>query len=128
MGDLSKNFSRKEFECKCGCGFSTVDPTLVIFLQKVRNDIKRPIIILSGCRCPDYNLLVGGTPNSFHTQGKAADIYSPNVSFTILYLACEEYCPHGLGAYPEKNMVHVDFGNRVQRWIYREGKYHYAFN
>ena len=25
MGDLSENFSRSEFECKCGCGFATVD-------------------------------------------------------------------------------------------------------
>jgi uncharacterized protein YcbK (DUF882 family) len=128
MGDLSKNFSRKEFECKCGCGFFTVDPALVKFLQRIRDDIKRPIIILSGCRCYDYNLKAGGVPNSFHIQGLAADIYSPNVSLKILYLCCEEHCPHGLGIYPEKNMIHVDFAPRVQRWIYREGRYWYAFD
>jgi hypothetical protein len=29
MGDLSENFSRREFECSCGCGMDTVDAQLL---------------------------------------------------------------------------------------------------
>ena len=28
MGDLTKNFSRSEFACKCGCGFDDIDLVL----------------------------------------------------------------------------------------------------
>lgn len=40
MGDLSKNFSRLEVQCPCGCGASLINPFLVEKLQKVRNIIK----------------------------------------------------------------------------------------
>ena len=33
MGDLTKNLSRKEFACKCGCGFDTIDFMTVTLIQ-----------------------------------------------------------------------------------------------
>ena len=75
MGDLSKNFNRSEFTCKCGCGHSEVSPALVELLQELRDLLDRPVSILSGCRCKAHNKAVGGVSNSAHVAGEAADIY-----------------------------------------------------
>lgn len=83
MGDLSKNLSRHEFACKCGCGFDIVDHDLVRVLQSTadwfytssdRQKVARiEIIINSGCRCPEHNKNEGGSKNSRHMKGNAAD-------------------------------------------------------
>lgn len=74
MGDLSPNFDRKEFACKCGCGADHVSQALVDQLQRLRNFLRRPIVIRSGVRCASYNAQVGGKPDSAHLTGDAADI------------------------------------------------------
>lgn len=41
MGDLSKNFSRSELACKCGCGFglgrNDLHIDLIAMLQRIRD-------------------------------------------------------------------------------------------
>jgi len=82
MGDLTANLSRHEFACKCGCGFDTVDIALAHILQDTADYFyhARPpsvqrvsITINSGCRCREHNLDVGGSVNSRHMDGNAAD-------------------------------------------------------
>jgi uncharacterized protein YcbK (DUF882 family) len=83
VGDLSKNLSRHEFACKCGCGFDIVDYDLVRVLQStadwfyVNSDRKKvarvAITINSGCRCPAHNKNEGGSKSSRHMLGNAAD-------------------------------------------------------
>ena len=68
------NFTRDEFACGCGCGFDDIDPLLVSTLQRLRDEVQRPVIVNSGCRCRSHNAAVKGAPNSQHMQGKAADI------------------------------------------------------
>ena len=46
---------------------------IVYCLQPVRNAIDKPMIITSGYRCAKLNKLVGGTKNSHHLIGCAAD-------------------------------------------------------
>lgn len=46
---------------------------IVYCLQPVRNVIDKPMIITSGYRCTKLNKLVGGTKNSHHLIGCAAD-------------------------------------------------------
>lgn len=83
MGDISRNLSRYEFECPCGCETDTVDYELVEVLQRTVNDFQVmypdydvAIHINSGCRCPDYNATIdGASPNSKHTIYRAADFY-----------------------------------------------------
>ena len=77
MGDITENFSRYEFACRCGCGFNEIDERLVHRLQVVRDIVKIPMIINSGCRCIKHNNSkgVGGKPGSFHLIGKAGDWY-----------------------------------------------------
>ena len=74
MGDLSRNFSRSEFECKCGCGEAEVSPFLIEVLQRLRDILGVPITVTSGRRCTAHNAAVGGAKNSQHLQGLAADI------------------------------------------------------
>ena len=74
MGDLSRNFSRSEFECKCGCGEAEVSPFLIEVLQRLRDVLGVKITVTSGRRCAAHNAAVGGAKNSQHLQGLAADI------------------------------------------------------
>jgi len=73
MGDLSANFSRREFACP-HCGLSTVDQALVDVLQRMRSRVGRPLVIVSGYRCTVQNRRVGGIRTSMHLRGKAADV------------------------------------------------------
>lgn len=74
MGDLSTNFSRAEFDCKCCGRLVGPDPHLVTVLQRMRDAIERPLRVVSGTRCAMRNHAVGGSPNSQHLYGRAADI------------------------------------------------------
>ncbi|SES15161.1 Peptidase M15 [Vreelandella subterranea] len=72
--DLSNHFQRREFACKCGCGFDTVDLETLVLLEDIRTHFDVPVTINSGCRCADYNRQVGGATASQHLLGRAADI------------------------------------------------------
>ncbi len=126
MGDLSKNFSKSEFECKCGCGSAKVDPLLIETLQRVRDAAGSPLMVNSGVRCPAHNKKVGGVPNSQHLRGTAADItwtgQAAHLYGLIYYLYIAGEIPH-LGyakLYREKNFVHIDVrspkSETVKRW------------
>ena len=64
IDQLSKNFHRMEFACRCGCGLDTADYLLVIILQDVRNHFEKPVHVLSGSRCQAHNQTVGGVDDS----------------------------------------------------------------
>jgi len=75
MGDLTKNLSRREFACQCGCGFDTADVELVKVLQECVDyfgDNVR-IQITGPNRCVEHNASVGGASNSQHIYARAAD-------------------------------------------------------
>tara|TARA_R110000772_G_scaffold129472_2_gene237589 strand:- start:1266 stop:1616 length:351 start_codon:yes stop_codon:yes gene_type:complete len=116
MGDLSKNFSRSEFECRCGCGFDDVSLELVELLQEIRDEIKEPISINSACRCKDWNEQVGGAKRSQHLLGTAADIVVRACTPDYVYQYLDNKYPDtfGLGRY--KSFVHVDVRERRARW------------
>ena len=86
MGDLTKNFSRWEFACKCKCGYDNIDPDLVMKLQHMRGELGRSITVDSGCRCPEHNLRVGGATHSEHMMGDGADIRVANTLDAYLYM------------------------------------------
>lgn len=74
MGDLTKNFSRWEFQCN-HCGIYKPPPAhFVASLQRLRDIVGRPLNMLNTYRCPYYNRRVGGSPNSQHLHANAADI------------------------------------------------------
>lgn len=127
MGNLSEHFSEDEFRCKCGCGQVKTDPVLVAYLEILRFMIDAPIIITSGYRCHKHNLTVSPNPKSYHTQGRAADIYSPKIIPAKLFWYVEN-CPFGgIGFYKGKRSIHVDIRplKKFQRWLKDEEGYHY---
>ena len=108
MGDLSKNLSRKEFKCPCGCGKDTVDAELVVVIQDVRDEFLRPVHINSGHRCIAHNQSVGGSKNSMHLEGRAGDIKLDYIDVNVVYEYLDKKYPdkYGIGLY--KTFVHID--------------------
>jgi len=115
MGDISKNFNRSEFECKCGdCGCDTVDHTLLEMLQTIRDKFGA-LKITSGHRCEDHNKSVSGRPNSYHLQGRAADFQPLKADvIDVANFIEQENWPHGLGVYSD--FIHLDSRNTKARW------------
>lgn len=118
MGDLTKNFSRAEFACRCGCGFDDVDLRLVEGLQIIRDHFGKPVTVNCGCRCKAHNKEVGSTSKqSQHTLGKAADIRIEGVTpVAIARFAStiERFNKGGIGVY--ETFVHLDIRGKTARW------------
>lgn len=117
MGDLSPHFSRAEFRCKClQCDFDTVDAQLLEVLESVRQFYALPVIITSGCRCAAHNAAVGGSANSQHLLGRAADFVVKGISpdGVANYLELAYPGRLGIGRYP--NFTHADSRNQAARW------------
>ena len=64
-------------KCPC-CGKFIIDVNLISKLYKIEKLIKITLrgLITSAYRCVSHNDAVGGVMNSYHTQGKAIDIYT----------------------------------------------------
>ena len=127
-GDLSPHFSKREFECHCGCGAYIPCPELVEKLEKFRELCgNKATGIGSGTRCLKYNEAVGGkmpdpkkgTKGSQHLYGTAADIrkYS-DMSVDEMAKKAEEAGFDGIGKYTWG--VHVDVRGTKARWDYRK--------
>lgn len=126
MGDMARDFSRKEFACKCGCGADNISPLLVSTLQVIRDRLGSPITVNSGVRCKKHNKAVGGVGDSQHVLGLAADITWSGPARHLYNLIYDLYkaglIPH-LGyvqLYVMRNFVHVDVrypkSNLVNGW------------
>jgi len=121
---ISKNFSRSEFECKCGCGFAAVDAELLRVLEFVRDHFDKPVYINSACRCPDHNKAVGGKPSnpedktkgSKHLVGIAADIRVKDIDPGNVYLFLSRFFDgkYGIGRY--SSFTHIDVRAENERW------------
>lgn len=73
-----KNFKKTEFQCKCGKKYCNGYPheiaySLVEVMQRLRDRYGKSVKITSGLRCKTHNKNVGGTANSKHPLGQAAD-------------------------------------------------------
>ena len=111
MGDVSKNFSRREFACKCGCGFDAVDVDLLVGLQKLRDLAGAGIKINSACRCEAHNKKVGGASKSRHKFAKAADIVISGLKPAEMAALAEKIPEFQKGAiiiYNTQGFIHVD--------------------
>lgn len=116
MGDLSENFSRHEFACKCGCGFNTVDVKLLEVLESLRTYFDKPVRINSAARCLKHNRAIGSTDSSQHVLGRAADIAVKSIHPLHVhnYIDSQYPCALGLGMYDL--FTHVDTRNSKARW------------
>lgn len=113
VGD-GPHFKREEFECDCGCGFNTVDFELFRHLEYIRKYFNAPVVVTSGCRCAAHNAAVGGSQNSQHLYGRAADIIVSMVPAELVAELAEEMGLGGVGRY--KNFTHIDTRVGKARW------------
>lgn len=113
---FSVHFQRKEFSCKCGCGFDNIDVELVRILEKAEDDLNTKLHINSACRCAYWNGKQGGGRMSQHLDAKAADIFSEDIPASGLYDYFNTQYPehYGLGRYD--HFVHIDVRNWKARW------------
>lgn len=128
MGDISKNLSRHEMACKCGCGFDTVDVELGRVIQQVcfefaqRTGQQVYLIVTGPNRCRAHNAATpGASENSQHLYGRAMDFILKSggvyISPQDIYTYINETWPdqYGLGLY--SNRVHFDTRtNGPARW------------
>lgn len=125
---LSKNFTREEFKCPCGCTRQMVDSELAEKLQLIRDKVDRPLKITSGYRCILHNAAVGGSSGSKHRYGMAADWRTANRSINpvALGILAVEAGFGGVGIYWYGNyaFVHADTRNAKATWLC-DAKLHY---
>ena len=87
MGDLTNNFSKREFEASSTAAKHKINNKIPLeyednlirlanMLQAIRDAYGQPIIIGSGFRCDKLNKMVGGVANSDHRFCAACDIHS----------------------------------------------------
>ena len=123
---VSKNFSRYEFECQCGCGFAAADVTLLEALEDARAHFKKTytnrkviISVTSGNRCHKHNRKVGGAADSHHVKGMAADFVVNNVHADEVADYLEDKYPDrfGIGRYNDR--THLDSRTKPARWDLR---------
>lgn len=117
MGDLTKNFSKREFACNCGCGKDDIKAPVPQGCQEIRNEAGIPIRVDSGVRCEKRNKAVGGVANSYHVQGYAADLSCSKGGLWLFLLIVNmvdkgkfKQKPSYVIWYQKKNFVHVDWG------------------
>lgn len=122
---LTKNFTRQEFDCKDGTPVPQMYMPNVFRLaqnlQVLRDHIGEPVFVSgSGYRTPAHNKKVGGAPASQHLTAKGADITAQ--SYTPKQLAAEiekliaqgKMEQGGIGVY--NGFVHYDTRGTKARW------------
>ena len=72
-------FTFAEFASPDSAGslISRMDDSFMRKLVAMREHVGHPMVVTSGYRTEHYNNKVGGSPNSFHLLGMAADIWMP---------------------------------------------------
>lgn len=124
MGDLTKNFSRWEFACRCGrkkCDAPPLNMRLVCALQALRDTVGHPLTVSSGVRCKVHNMKQKNASRySKHLLGIAADIKCEELTPVELKRFAEAipaFAQGGIGIYDWG--IHVDVRGRRARWDYR---------
>ncbi len=127
---VSVNFSKTEFDSKDGSEMPVPVFLNVVKLanqlQRLRDELNRPVKVHSGYRSPEHNKKVGGVDDSEHLKGRAGDISVEGVSPKKVYETIEKLISSGdmlqggLGLYD--GFVHYDFRGNRARWDFRKKK------
>jgi uncharacterized protein YcbK (DUF882 family) len=120
---LTANFSLSEFECKCGCVMPEFvkknAAELAENLQALRNEVGR-LDLTNAYRCKAHNADVGGSVNSQHLLGKAADIKSKKFASSEIAKTTDDMMKNetfklgGIGIY--NTFTHIDIRGTRARW------------
>lgn len=77
MTVFTKNFSVEELSCPC-CGVNKMELSFMTRVQRLRDVYGRSMKVDSAYRCERHNRQLGGAKDSFHMQGRAADVWCPD--------------------------------------------------
>lgn len=113
---IKPHFKASEFQCKDKTEELLVAQDLLDILEEIRKHFDRPVIINSGYRTPSWNSKVGGTPNSYHCKGMAADIVVKGKSSKEVAEYANSIMEKG-GIIRYTNFTHID----VREKKYRKG-------
>lgn len=113
---ISQHFRSKEFQCKDKSEELLIAQELLEILEDIRNHFDSPVVINSGYRTPKWNEKVGGTPNSYHCKGMAADIVVKGHSSLEVARYANSIMQKG-GIIRYTNFTHID----VREKKYRKG-------
>ncbi|WP_127110266.1 YcbK family protein [Pararhodobacter zhoushanensis] len=103
------SFSPAEIACR-GTGALKINTEAMDALQRLRNRLAKPLIVLSAYRSPEHNRAVGGAPASRHMQGTAFDIAMSNHDPVAFEQAARAMGFLGFGYYPRSGFMHIDLG------------------
>lgn len=123
MGNLSAHFNKSEFICKCGkCKSLEMKKDLIDYLEELRSALGADkCIINSGYRCNAYNKKIGGSANSKHCLGMAADVsfYKGKylISAKAVCVMAQRLGIFGGIAYISDNATHLDCRKPVHSYI-----------
>lgn len=110
------------WRCRITGHEAPIDPQLVRLLTTLNDIYDRPVFLVSGHRMPNT---LGTKKTSQHAAGTAADIKIAGVSAQKLRAKIIALGAKGVGLYPEKGFVHVDFRDKPRYlWVYKNGEEH----
>ena len=113
---ISRNFNLREF-ISSDTDEVKIDYRLVVICERLRRELETPITITSGYRTKTHNKEVGGSKDSFHMQGLAADMIAKGVSLRKLFIkATKIKGVGGLGWYQDSH-IHIDLRKNRVYWI-----------
>lgn len=118
---VAANFNLREFVSP-DTGTVKIVPLLVERLQAFRDKVGKPVLVTSGYRTLEHNAAIGGFPNSYHTQGLAADIVVAGMSSAAMAEVAKAVGFTGVGVYPKKGHCHVDVRPGPQAFFNGEQK------
>jgi uncharacterized protein YcbK (DUF882 family) len=123
-GQLTKNFSAREFKCKDSSEVPIELKAnlmkLATNLQVLRDYLGKSITITSGYRSPSHNKKIKGAKFSQHMNATAADIKVDGITPKQVAAAIEKLILEnrivqgGIGIYP--SWVHYDVRGTKARW------------
>nr|QJB21316.1 MAG: hypothetical protein [Microvirus sp.] len=113
---IETHFKASEFQCKDKSEDLLVAAELLSVLEEIRNHFNAPVIINSGYRTPSWNSKVGGSPNSYHCKGMAADIVVKGHNSKEVAEYADSIMEKG-GVIRYTNFTHID----VREERYRKG-------
>ena len=121
---LTNNFNSTEFDCNDG---SAMPKEVLLNVQKLANQLQVlrdslgvSITVNSGYRSTSHNKKIGGSINSQHLLGKAADITAQGYTPAQVHAKIEELINSGhmlqggLGSY--STFTHYDIRKNKARW------------
>lgn len=115
MGDVSKNFNRADFVCRCiDCRALPNSPatkqSVIDGVQSLRDSMGKPLVVTRGVSCAKHNEAVGGATDSrhlaFHADGVDLAIDGPEEAYQIVDIAMKQRFFTTIRVYPHH--VHLD--------------------